>query len=150
MTAERATHRKDRQTKTSRYYRIRQDRIIGSCFSDCFNVADSIRFVDRTFCRRPVGVCFVQMSLLRAILIFFRWLPLMDIIGIKDSARHLRFAADDLKAVRTAAQLAVEYGEEDGAAETLRVIDRAIESIVTDIEEAVGKIEKCVSDEKGA
>ena len=74
----------------------------------------------------------------------------MDIIGIKDSARQLRYAIDDLKAVRSAAQLAIEYGEEDGAAETLRVIDRTIESIVKDVEEAIGEIDRCIGDEKGA
>ena len=74
----------------------------------------------------------------------------MDIIGIKDSARHLRFAADDLKAVRSAAQLAINFGEEDGVVDTLKVIYRAIESIVKDGVEAVGEIEKCVGDEKDA
>ena len=74
----------------------------------------------------------------------------MDIIGIKDSVRHLRFATDDLKAVRSAAQLAIEYEEENCAADALRVIDRAIESIVKDVEEAVGEIDRCIGDEKDA
>ena len=74
----------------------------------------------------------------------------MDIIGIKDSNRQLRYAIDDLKAVRSAAQLAVDFGEEDCAADALRVIDRAIESIVKDVEEAIGEIDRCIGDEKGA
>lgn len=70
----------------------------------------------------------------------------MDIIGIKDNGRLLRFACDDLRAVRSAAQLAV-YHEECDSDDMLRVIDQALGSIIVDIEEAVGKIENCLGDE---
>ena len=73
----------------------------------------------------------------------------MDIIGIKDSVRHLRFAADDLKAVRSVI-LVVEDDGYDSAAEAIKVIDLAIESIVKDVEEAIGEIDRCIGDEKGA
>ena len=73
----------------------------------------------------------------------------MDIIGIKDNLRHLHFACEDLKAVKSVI-LAVEDDGYDGVADALKVIDRALEAIVADIEEALEEIDRCVSGKEDA
>ena len=65
----------------------------------------------------------------------------MDAITIQDKMKQLTFALDDLKAIRSIILTVGDHGEYENAYEALKVIDRALTSIVDDIQGAIDSID---------
>ena len=65
----------------------------------------------------------------------------MDTIAIIDIKQQLRFANDDLKAIRSIILTVGDHEEYANAYEALKVIDRALVSIINDIQEVVDGID---------
>ena len=65
----------------------------------------------------------------------------MDLIRIHDKNQLLKFALDDLRAIRSIILTVDDHEEYANAYETLKVIDRALVSITDDIQEAVNGID---------
>ena len=65
----------------------------------------------------------------------------MDLITIQDKMKQLAFALDDLKAIRSIILTVGDHEEYANAYEALKVIDRALSSIVDDIQGAIDSID---------
>ena len=63
---------------------------------------------------------------------------------IYDSNRQLKYANDDLRAIRSMI-LTTGHTEYDNAYDTLKVIDKALEAIIEDIQRAVNDIDTALS-----
>ena len=57
----------------------------------------------------------------------------MDLISVHDKNQLLRFAVDDLKALRSIILTVADHEEYANAYEALKVIDRALSPIIGDI-----------------
>jgi|LFRM01.1.fsa_nt_gb hypothetical protein len=64
---------------------------------------------------------------------------------IYDSNRQLKYANDDLRAIRSMILTTGDHTEYDNAYDTLKVIDKALESIIVDIQRAVNDIDTALS-----
>ena len=64
----------------------------------------------------------------------------MDLIRIHDKNQLLKFALDDLRAIRSIILTVDDHEEYANAYEALKVIDRALTSITDDIQDAVDGI----------
>lgn len=65
----------------------------------------------------------------------------MDTIAIYDNNRKLVIAVDDLKAIRSMILTVGDHEEYANAYEALKVIDRALTSIIDDMQEAIDGID---------
>ena len=64
---------------------------------------------------------------------------------IYDSNRQLKYANDDLRAIRSMILTTGDHTEYDIAYDTLKVIDKALEAIIEDIQRAVNDIDTALS-----
>lgn len=72
----------------------------------------------------------------------------MDLISIHDKNQLLKFAVDDLKAVRSIILTVGDHEDYANAYEALKVIDRALEPIVEDIQEAINTINQALTNKE--
>ena len=72
----------------------------------------------------------------------------MDSISIHDKNQQLKFAVDDLGAVRSIILTVGDHEEYANAYDALKVIDRALSPIIGDIQEAVIAIDEALKKEQ--
>ena len=65
----------------------------------------------------------------------------MDTVAIYDNNRKLIIAVDDLKAIRSMILTVGDHEEYANAYEAMKVIDRALTSIIDDMQEAIDGID---------
>lgn len=68
----------------------------------------------------------------------------MDTIEILDNIQQLRFACDDLNGARSLIVLAAENAEYISVPEALGAVEKALCSVIGDIREAIGGIDKAL------
>ena len=73
----------------------------------------------------------------------------MDTTAIHDSNKKLIIAVDDLKAIRSTILTIGDHEEYANAYEALKVIDRALDSIIGDIQNAIDGIDEELMKEEG-
>lgn len=67
---------------------------------------------------------------------------------IQDSNQLLKFACEDLKGIQSIILTVNDHPEYANAREALGVIDRALCSIIGDMQEAIGRIDKALKQEE--
>ena len=72
----------------------------------------------------------------------------MDLMSIHDKKQLLKFAVDDLNAVRSIILTVGDHEEYANAYEAMRVIDRALSPIIGDIQGAIEAIDTALKKEK--
>ena len=67
---------------------------------------------------------------------------------IQDSNQLLKFACEDLRGIQSIILTVNDHPEYANAREALGVIDRALCSIIGDMQEAIGRIDKALKEEE--
>lgn len=71
----------------------------------------------------------------------------MDTVAIYDNNRKLIIAVDDLKAIRSMILTVSDHEEYANAYEAMKIIDRALTSIIDDMQEAIDGIDTVLKKE---
>ena len=95
-------------------------------------------FVDQSYSILP----------LKVILLRQRRQTVMTITDIQDNNQLLRFACEDLRGVQSLILTVTDHPEYANAYQVMSVIDRALSSIVNDIQEAIDNIDRALSEKE--
>lgn len=85
---------------------------------------------------------------LKVILLRQRRQTVMTITDIQDNNQLLRFACEDLRGVQSLILTVTDHPEYANAYQVMSVIDRALNSIVNDIQEAIDNIDGALSEKE--
>ena len=85
---------------------------------------------------------------LKVILLRQRRQTVMTITDIQDNNQLLRFACEDLRGVQSLILTVTDHPEYANAYQVMSVIDRALSSIVNDIQEAIDNIDGALSEKE--